>query len=60
MFTPDGIRKFHNWTHASLTLVLNHLSTIPASRSNELARLRSSARRGNLSRCPPRQGHLCD
>jgi len=31
MFTPDGIRKFHNWTHASLTLVLNHLSTIPAS-----------------------------
>jgi uncharacterized damage-inducible protein DinB len=30
MFTLDGIRKFHRWTHASLTLVLDHLSTIPA------------------------------
>jgi uncharacterized damage-inducible protein DinB len=30
MFTLDGIRKFHRWTHASLTLVLDHLSTISA------------------------------
>src|SRR5271168_2630947 len=25
------MRKFHGWTHASLTLVLDHLSTMPAS-----------------------------
>ena len=31
MFTVDGARKFHGWTHASLNLVLDHLSTIPAS-----------------------------
>jgi len=31
VFTLDGIRKFHGWTHASLTLVLDHLSTMPAS-----------------------------
>ena len=30
MFTLDGIRKFHRWTHASLDLLLDHLSTIPA------------------------------
>jgi len=30
MFTLDGIRKFHRWTHGSITLVLDHLSTIPA------------------------------
>ena len=29
MFTLDGIRKFHGWTHASLELVVDHLSTIP-------------------------------
>jgi uncharacterized damage-inducible protein DinB len=29
VFTLDGIRKFHGWTHASLSLLLNHLSTIP-------------------------------
>jgi uncharacterized damage-inducible protein DinB len=29
MFTLDGVRKFHSWTHASLTLLLDHLSTIP-------------------------------
>lgn len=29
MFTVGGIRKFHDWTHASLNLVLDHLSTIP-------------------------------
>ena len=29
MFTVDGIQKFHGWTHASLNLVLDHLSTIP-------------------------------
>jgi uncharacterized damage-inducible protein DinB len=29
MFTLEGVRKFHRWTHASLTLVLDHLSTMP-------------------------------
>ena len=28
MFTLEGVRKFHGWTHASLNLVLDHLSTI--------------------------------
>jgi uncharacterized damage-inducible protein DinB len=31
VFTLDGVRKFHGWTHASLDLLLDHLSTIPAS-----------------------------
>ena len=31
MFTLDGVRTFHGWTHASLNLVLDHLSTIPTS-----------------------------
>ena len=31
MFTVEGIRKFHGWTHACLSLVLDHLATIPAS-----------------------------
>ncbi len=30
MFTLEGVRKLHGWTHASLTLLLDHLSTIPA------------------------------
>ena len=30
MFTLDGIRKFHGWTHACLSLLLDHLSLIPA------------------------------
>jgi len=29
MFTLDGVRKLHSWTHASLTLLLDHLSTVP-------------------------------
>jgi uncharacterized damage-inducible protein DinB len=29
MFTLEGVRKFHDWTHASLTLLLDHLSTMP-------------------------------
>ena len=29
MFTLDGIRKFHDWTHASLNTVLDHLSSMP-------------------------------
>jgi uncharacterized damage-inducible protein DinB len=28
VFTLDGIRKFHGWTHASLSLLLEHLSTL--------------------------------
>jgi uncharacterized damage-inducible protein DinB len=35
VFTVDGVRKFHAWTHASLDLVLDHLSTMPA---NDYAR----------------------
>lgn len=31
MFTVDGVRKFHAWTHACLNLVLDHLATIPTS-----------------------------
>lgn len=34
MFTVDGIREFHRWTHASITVLLDHLSTIP---TNEYA-----------------------
>lgn len=30
LFTRDGILKFHQWTHASIGLLLNHLSTVPA------------------------------
>ena len=30
MFTLDGVRKFHGWTHASLNLVLDHLSSMPS------------------------------
>jgi uncharacterized damage-inducible protein DinB len=29
VFTLDGIRKFHDWTHASLNTVLDHLSSMP-------------------------------
>ena len=28
MFTLDGVCKFHGWTHASLALLLDHLSAI--------------------------------
>jgi uncharacterized damage-inducible protein DinB len=28
VFTLDGIRKFHAWTHASLHLLLAHLATV--------------------------------
>jgi len=28
MFTLDGIRKFHSWTHASLTLLFDHLAAL--------------------------------
>lgn len=31
MFTVDGIRKFHSWTHSCIAVVLDHLSTIPVS-----------------------------
>ena len=29
MFTVVGMRKLHSWTHSSLSLVLDHLATIP-------------------------------
>ena len=31
MFTVDGVGKFHGWTHASLSLVLDHLSALTTS-----------------------------
>jgi uncharacterized damage-inducible protein DinB len=31
VFTVDGIRKFHGWTHASLDLLLHHVATLPTS-----------------------------
>ncbi len=31
MFTLDGIRKFHHWTHTSLSIVIDHLSMLPTS-----------------------------
>lgn len=30
MFTVEGIRKFHGWTHACISVALDHLSTLPA------------------------------
>jgi uncharacterized damage-inducible protein DinB len=30
MFTREGIRKFHAWTHASLTVLFDHLASLPA------------------------------
>jgi uncharacterized damage-inducible protein DinB len=30
VFTVDGVRKLHGWTHACLNLLLDHLSTVPA------------------------------
>jgi len=29
MFTLDGIRKFHDWTHSSLGRMLDHIATLP-------------------------------
>ena len=29
MFTVEGIRKLHGWTHACLGVVLDHLATLP-------------------------------
>ncbi|MGA7522993.1 MAG: DinB family protein [Acidobacteriaceae bacterium] len=29
MFTLDGIRQFHRWTYQSLSLVFDHLATLP-------------------------------
>jgi uncharacterized damage-inducible protein DinB len=30
MFTLEGMRKFHAWTHASLKVLFNHLGTLSA------------------------------
>ena len=30
MFTLEGRRKFHNWTHACLNIVIDHISAMPA------------------------------
>jgi uncharacterized damage-inducible protein DinB len=37
VFTLDGIGRFHAWTHASLTLVLDHLATIAGDYTKELS-----------------------
>jgi len=29
MFTLDGIRKFHDWTHSSLSRTLDHIAALP-------------------------------
>jgi uncharacterized damage-inducible protein DinB len=29
MFTLDGVRKFHDWTHSSLSRMLDHIATLP-------------------------------
>jgi uncharacterized damage-inducible protein DinB len=34
MFTLDGIREFHSWTHASLTRLFDHIATLPADSYN--------------------------
>jgi len=35
MFTRDGIRELHGWTHQSLDILLEHVSSIPAERLRE-------------------------
>jgi DinB family len=30
VFTTDGIQQLHEWAHASISMVLDHLSTFPA------------------------------
>jgi uncharacterized damage-inducible protein DinB len=30
LFTVEGVRKLHGWTHSCLNVVLDHMSTIPA------------------------------
>ena len=30
VFTVEGIRRFHSWTHSCLSLLLDHVATIPA------------------------------
>jgi len=30
MFTVDGLRKLHGWTHSCLNVLLDHVSNIPA------------------------------
>ena len=37
MFTVEGIRKFHGWTHASLAIVLDHLATFDGDYTRELS-----------------------
>jgi uncharacterized damage-inducible protein DinB len=29
MFTLDGVQKFHDWTHSSLSRMLDHIATLP-------------------------------
>jgi hypothetical protein len=36
MFTTDGIRELHGWTHESLDILLRHIATVPAERLREV------------------------
>jgi uncharacterized damage-inducible protein DinB len=35
MFTRDGIRELHAWTHESLNILLRHTASVPAERLQE-------------------------
>jgi uncharacterized damage-inducible protein DinB len=37
VFTLDGMRKLHGWTHSSLSLVLDHLATLGGNYTKELS-----------------------
>ena len=35
MFTRDGIRELHGWTHESLDILLGHIASVPGERLRE-------------------------
>jgi hypothetical protein len=35
MFTTDGIRELHGWTHESLDILLRHIASVPGERLRE-------------------------
>jgi len=36
MFTRDGIRELHGWTHESLDILLRHIASVPGERLREV------------------------
>jgi len=36
MFTADGIRELHGWTHESLDILLRHIASVPEERLREV------------------------